>query len=210
MSTVKTTRSEIALIKKALIIFIACAYATQLCPLLLFLFTGLIDLEKLNIDGNLAYGFMVLSGVLFVMFAAVAALTSAILLFMNFGKIRQSIYLQHELNKLTLMLKLLLIPFFVINFVSWSVFLMALFMMSLAIAAIGSFLTYCFIIPSSVFAISGLYAQYKQRKLSAESLALHTILQLIPVLDVIDYLWVYYEINKHTAQRPVYQVQPCK
>jgi len=187
-------------LKIAIIGYIASLYAVQ-AALVFNEFWGMgpvynsfdeLEYQAYSHWSHLSERCLLISGIL----AVAMWLFALICLLLEFKNIAGDPQKQFEFNRLTLIIKLALIPFFILNFALWAFLSLAIIMFIVVVVAIAMGITYCLILPGSIYAITGLYMQYKNKRLSAEQLVLHGFLQLLPVLDVVGYIVVYREIKK--------------
>ena len=140
----------------------------------------------------------------FIVIGVFMALFAIIALFVNAKKMHYDAKMLQEINELTLVIKLSLIPFFIVNFMICIFAFTFMFIFTFYLIPFAIFFTYCIIVPGSIFAVSVIYTQYKQRMITAEQFVFHVILQLIPVLDVIGYVLLYHGIKEKLKRIEVY------
>ena len=100
-------------------------------------------------------------------------------------------------NKTMLVFKLIMIPFFVLNFIFWYTATSITFLFGgFLLIPIGIVFTYIILLSSSTHVISEMYVYYKNRKITFPFFILHSLLQLLFVVDVIDYIYVHRTLNK--------------
>lgn len=100
-----------------------------------------------------------------------------------------------------LFLKLSAIPFFIINFMLWTGLFGMLILFPggiflLALSPIIVLLTFTVLLVTSASSISALVYCYRARQIDTLRLIIHTILQLIFVLDIIDSIFLYKILKK--------------
>jgi glycopeptide antibiotics resistance protein len=128
---------------------------------------------------------------------------SAILAWVNIGnavfclrKNRADEIQTHSANRMVLVIKLLLIPFYAINFMIWSL-LTAVFIpfagniifLSVAIP-IGIGFAYLMLAATSSYSITLLFSLMREGKIPLAQFILHTICQLFFMADVIDQVFI--------------------
>ncbi|MDR0884418.1 MAG: hypothetical protein LBN05_07430 [Oscillospiraceae bacterium] len=123
----------------------------------------------------------------------VLAYISVMALLKSAKDIQADIAKQRQLNALTLLLKLGVIPFFVLNFLVCTTLLITPF--GVAVAWIGYLSAWLMLVPTSLFAVVGLSLQYNNRRVSFPTLLLHGVLQFIFVVDVMDFFVVHDKIK---------------
>lgn len=99
---------------------------------------------------------------------------------------------QQSVNRTILIVKLALIPFFIINFSIWAVFF-GMFLLTpggiiidIILVPMGIGFTYVILLATSTYSISLLFTLYKNSILTRKQFILHSVFQLIFVADVID------------------------
>ena len=122
-------------------------------------------------------------------------------------KAMKSETLQRQLNHWPFALKLIMIPFFFINFALGSLLTGLLFFLPawLIVAALWCLqivLSYLVLLSSSAYTIAGLVVQYRHRRLPLWHMIVHILLQLIFLTDVVSSILIHHKIRKamkHTA-----------
>lgn len=108
---------------------------------------------------------------------------------------------QNSMINRMLFLKLSVIPFFIFNFMLWTGFFGMLMLFPggifvVALAPIIIFLTFTVLMVTSSSAISVLVYSYRTKQIDISKLILHSVLQLIFVVDVIDTIYLYKILRK--------------
>ncbi|MDR3344651.1 MAG: hypothetical protein LBT21_03555 [Oscillospiraceae bacterium] len=173
--------------KKIVIAFVASLYVLQ----------RYVFLCITSLNGYFAFGIL-----LFALLPFALAIAAVAVLLAELRQIRMYPQKLQELNKITLLSKLALVPFFVINFICWSMLsmlaIMPMFIMIVFGVQFFAFVvTYFYILVTSVYSITAISLSKKNRHISSGEATVHIIFQLIPVLDVIDYIIVYCIIKKY-------------
>lgn len=100
-------------------------------------------------------------------------------------------------NKTMLVFKLVMIPFFILNFIIWYLFSSLFFLFGgFLLIPIGLTFTYLILLSSSSHVIAEMYVYYKSGKITFNFFIIHSILQLFFVIDIIDYIYVNRVINR--------------
>ena len=131
----------------------------------------------------------------------VLAVVTVACLVTRLRRLRRDVSLQKKLNRLALAMKLLTVPFFVTHLQLWMLVSAAFLVIPglqllLFSGLIGVAFAYSVVLVTSSYSICGLYAQYKNGRLSGKKLARDILLQLIFVVDVISYLVFYIRIRR--------------
>lgn len=168
----------------SLFLLLICLYAIQAVVISV--------LPKLDGNGELA----ILSP------AIIIAVIAIVLCLINIGfaiycanskKIATDKRKQRTINRTVLIFKLLAIPFFILNYAFWFMMNVALwvvpglFVLSIIFAfPVGVGFTYLVLLSSSSYSIAILKVLYKNGEITKKKFILHTILQLLFMVDVID------------------------
>lgn len=125
---------------------------------------------------------------------AIANIIYAIVTALNYKKI---IMKNYSHGKIVLVFKLIMIPFFILNFAMWYMFV-GLFLLfgGLVFIPIGIAFTYIILLSSSAYVMAELFVYYKSGKVNFRFLILHSLLQLLFVIDIIDYIYIHRTLNK--------------
>lgn len=117
-------------------------------------------------------------------------------------RLQEDVQIQNRTNRTILLNKLILVPFYILNFVFWLLITLATarFLFFIVIVPVAAAYTYWIMLATSADSISLLYALYKNNRLTKKQFILHTVMQLIFVLDFIDYTYLYFKINRITSQ----------
>jgi len=100
-------------------------------------------------------------------------------------------------SKTILVFKLIMIPFFILNFIMWYMAVGLIFLFGgFLLIPIGIAFTYIILLSSSTHVIAELYVYYKNRKITFNFFIVHSILQLLYVIDIIDYIYVHQTLNR--------------
>lgn len=102
--------------------------------------------------------------------------------------------------RISLLAKVLLIPFFISNFYMWFLFSMAFLIVPglqifFTITILGIIWTYGIMLATSSYSIAALISLYRKNKIKLSTTVINVVLQLIFVLDVISYI-VFYICNR--------------
>jgi hypothetical protein len=103
---------------------------------------------------------------------------------------------QRSHNRIILSAKLAAMPFFAFNYFAWSLFAGAILLspgmlILIAILPLAIGFTYSILLATSSYSISLLYALRKNGAISRKQFVVHSVLQLIFVVDVIDQIVIY-------------------
>jgi hypothetical protein len=110
---------------------------------------------------------------------------------------KNKLLISHEYCKSILVFKLIMIPFFILNFLMWYMAMALVFLFGgFLLIPIGIAFTYIILLSSSAYVISELHVWYKNKEITPTFLIIHLILQLLFVADIIDYIYVYQTLNK--------------
>lgn len=166
--------------KKCDYAFLSCLYLTQVMLLA----------ASLSESAAALYG----------IFAAVlgSLIFGAICIFFTFFSLRADVIM--GLQKKMIALKLITIPFYLINFAIWGILGMAMLVvpgmfLGLPIVLIGTAYSYFCLLVTSANSIAFINFKYRNAQISRRKAILHCVLQLIFVIDVIDCIYLYH-INK--------------
>lgn len=163
----------------------------EMKKLLIALFLILYLIQPLIIWGNNT----LLIGIVLMVMAFLLACTNIIYAIIGTKNLRIDAKHQLSVSRTILAAKLTAIPFFGINYVSWT--LMAGFLMLtpgmlllIIFIPLGIGFTYFMLLATSSYSISLLYALRKKEIISRRQFIIHFVFQLIFVVDVIDQIVV--------------------
>ena len=111
--------------------------------------------------------------------------------------------IHNSLNKMALIIKISLIPFFIITLISvFPVFLVGtMLIFPIPILFVYAFIVmtsfYCIVLVTSSFTILNLWIEYKNKQICLISFIFFLLLQLIFVLDILSYFILYFKIRKN-------------
>ena len=172
--------------KKYVIAFLICIYTTILVPILL---SDLPDPVSALLNMTLIA-------------AAVLGILCMITLFKNIKEILITPKQQDGLNNLALLLKIAVLPVYAyITLVGIGagtimvIFPGMIFLLPLIYAIVTALLCFLLVITSS-YSITRIYIQYRNGIFSLKKTILHVILQVIFFIDVIDYIYLFFNIRK--------------
>ena len=138
---------------------------------------------------------------IWILIVIIIAIINIVTVIKESNNIFNDIVIQKSLNNIALMLKLCMIPFFVCNyFIFSSLGFLILFPGGVIILpviwTIVAIFTYFLLLTTSAYSIVSIIGQYKNKKISFVFLVINIVLQLIFVLDVVSYVYVYFKIRK--------------
>lgn len=140
---------------------------------------------------------MVLSGLILLAVSIINIVFSIIIAIrtQDLAKVR------NEMRKIMLFIKLLSIPFFIINFAIWTgvVGTVSLFPGGFLIwifVPVIVFLTFIILLVTSSFSISTVILYGRSKLLNKHEIVIHILLQLIFVIDVFDAIFLFYILGK--------------
>lgn len=100
-------------------------------------------------------------------------------------------------SKTMLVVKLVMIPFFILNFILWYLFTSLILLFGgFLLIPIGIAFTYIILLSLSSHVIAEWYVYYRNKKITFQFFIFHSILQLFFVIDVIDYIYVYRMLHR--------------
>lgn len=172
--------------KKYVIAFLICIYTTILVPILL---SDLPDPVSALLNMTLIA-------------AAVLGILCMITLFKNIKEILITPKQQDGLNNLALLLKIAVLPVYayitLIGIGAGTIMVIfpgMIFLLPLIYAIVTALLCFLLVITSS-YSITHIYIQYRNGIFSLKKTILHVILQVIFFIDVIDYIYLFFNIRK--------------
>ncbi|PXX75836.1 hypothetical protein [Dielma fastidiosa] len=172
--------------KKYVIAFLICIYTTILVPILISDIPDSVS-TLLNIT---------------LIAAAVLGILCMIALFKSIKEILQTPKQQDELNNLALLLKIAVLPVYayttLIGIGAGTIMMIfpgMIFLLPLIYAIVTTLLCFLLVITSS-YSIACIYVHYRNGIFSLKKTILHVILQVIFFIDVIDYIYLFFNIRK--------------
>ncbi len=119
----------------------------------------------------------------------------AVINFVTAIKMHYIVRADSEMGKAVMTFKLSLLPFFIINFILWMMFTLGTFnpfMMALWIfIPLGVAYTYMILLVTSTYAILHIINLQCLGLFTAKQTFIHSVCQLIFIIDIIDYWYVY-------------------
>lgn len=131
---------------------------------------------------------------IFTIALAIANIVNAIVTALTY---KNNLLLNEWYSKAMLMFKLIMIPFFIVNFIMWYLAVALVFFFGgFLLIPIGTVFTYIILLSLSTHVIAELYVYYKNKKIAFNFFVFHSIMQLFFVIDIIDYIYIDRTLNK--------------
>lgn len=173
--------------KKSILLFLISIYAMLLLPIIL---EDMGEWFYLAAITTIAFGIL-----------------SVVLLFKNLKHIYTDRQKQNEINNLAIILKIATIPVY-IYMILLCISLCAIFFvipgliitLPVFLIIIGTYISVLVmfvLFVTSSFTIANVYIQYKNRRYTQNKFILHTILQIILIVDVLDSFYLFFNIRKN-------------